>query len=130
MKRSEYFLDDAKVIDGVWVNYIADFDLKLARIGNKKYKAYLRELQQPYIEQIRNGTLDEEKEIEIMRKAIARCIILDWRGYNEDDGTLIAYSESEALKMLEDREFMLRVVALSADRVRYQKQLDEGAEKN
>lgn len=105
LKHFRTDLDKAK--NGVWVNVDPDGDVKIkvARMNNSEYQAYLSELLGVSGRRITGGTLrrmqDQKTRSEAVRKALARHVLLDWKGFT-DNGEEVPYSEKKALELLTD----------------------------
>ena len=91
---------------GVWREYLdTGFECRLARAGNPDVIAERRRLDREYRQAkgLRPGDeIPEEDNATIGRKVAARCIVRDWRGLEEEDGTEIPYSPEKALEFLRD----------------------------
>jgi hypothetical protein len=91
--------------NGVWVELMKGAEFKICAFGNKAHKKILERLRKPYAAQIRRGTLDEDIDENIHVQAIAKTILVDWKGEAiVDPDTLkpMKYSYDNALKLLRD----------------------------
>lgn len=89
---------------GVWVAYEIGIEFKVARMGNPKFQAKVRELSAPHIKQIRNGELPQAKMEAIQMEAVAETILVGWRNIEDDDGKALRYSVKRAKEILADEE--------------------------
>lgn len=94
--------------NGVW----ADFGggrFKIAHTNNMVFQREMTRLQAPFRKKLDKGTLDPKTQLDIMCKAMARGILLDWRNVGSG-GQEIPFSEEAAIKVLthnsELREFV------------------------
>lgn len=129
MKISKFATDLTLEEEGVWVDIGEGAKVKVARIGNPKYRARLRELQKPYRRQIRLDTLPEDLNDEIVIRAIADTILLDWSGIEDDKGKAIKYSKDaafELLKGLRDFRGLIADIALEQQTFRREEEEEEG----
>lgn len=80
----DFRTDTSKETDGVWVNAGAGLRLKIARMGNAKYKQYQQTLIRPLQEELSGvGEVSPEKVQEITRKAMAKHILLGWENLQD-----------------------------------------------
>ncbi len=109
MKLSKFKTDTAAAEGGVWVTMSGDFEIKIARSNSSKFQTFFqkhaRGKGRRFLKGAAKGSLDSES-IEalkpVMKEAAARCLIVDWRGLEEEDGTDIPYSEAKAVEILID----------------------------
>lgn len=123
----------AAEVAGVWVPYAAGIEVKIARLGNPKYEAYLRKLSAPHTRQLRDGELDNTVAEELTKRAMARHILLDWRGMEDDDGNEMVYSEQLAFEVLsnpEYRDFYRDIMEMANKRATFKEQEHVEAAKN
>jgi hypothetical protein len=130
MDLSEFDYDRRLAEEGVWVPLDATTSLRLARLGNPRFRAALAREQEPYRLALRAGTLDEAAQERIMVRALAEGVLLDWRGMSQG-GTELAYSTSEAERVLASfPDFRELVVKLAGMRRWYREAEIEDAKKN
>ena len=93
--------------EGQWVEFCPAqgpddeaLELKIARVGNPNYNQRLQELVRPHRRKVRMG-FDEDLE-EFVRIAVAECVLVDWRGLQDDDGKAIPYSKEKSVEILTD----------------------------
>lgn len=101
---SKFRLDIDKSVEGQWFPFAEGIEVKIARMHNAEYDKYLDELRQPHIHQIRTGTLDVKTFDEITKKAMAKCVIRDWKNLQDEKGKEIKYSPEKAYEILNDPE--------------------------
>lgn len=100
-------------VEGVWRTYgeglvppgepLAEF--KIARIGTPQYRAFVDKVQRKHAFAIRAGDEHAEEIVtDITNQAIARFVVIDWRGLHDDDGNEIPYSPERAYEFLSDPE--------------------------
>lgn len=124
--------DPAREDEGVWVEVGDGASLKLARIGNRRYREATQRRFKPYRRALRAGTLSEATSEQLMAEVLAETVLLDWRGLM-DRGTPVPYSVDQAKAVLCDpayREFRDLVVELAGDMQSYREADLEDAEKN
>jgi hypothetical protein len=85
--------DASKEAEGVWIDAGGGLRLRIARLNNPKYNAYLNELLRPHRETLRGfGEIDPEVIQTVTIKAMAKCVLLGWENLTEYaknlDGTL------------------------------------------
>ena len=104
MDISKFGQDSNLAENGVWVAISNNLELLVARSGNHKYNQTVRSLSKPYKRAIAAGTLADDKYEELATIAMAKALLLGWKGL-ERDGVEIPYSEGEALKILNDPNY-------------------------
>ena len=106
--------------------------LKIARIGNRRYREAMARRLKPYRRALRAGTLEDPVTERITAKVLAETVLLDWRGL-ERGGSAVAYSREAAAAILSDpayKDFRDLVVELASDQEAYRERDLEDAEKN
>ena len=131
MDINELISDKQKEEEGVWFVLSATSEIKLARIGNPQYTAYMNKLLAPYKNhRMAQKDLPENLKIELSIKAIVETIIKDWKGFTEN-GEPFPYSKENALRLLnESRDFCDLVASLASEATEYRKSALDAASKN
>jgi|15BtaG_2_1085339.scaffolds.fasta_scaffold05189_5 hypothetical protein len=88
--------------EGIWVDCGADLHLKVARLGNPEYEEALRKAGKPFMRQMRLGTMKIEDMEKLAMKCVADHVLQDWKGLEEDDGTVIKFSSKKALEIFRE----------------------------
>ena len=88
--------------EGVWVDCGADLHLKVARLGNPEYEEALRKAGKPFMRQMRLGTMKIEDMEKLAMKCVADHVLQDWKGLEEDDGSVINFSSKKALEIFRE----------------------------
>lgn len=98
--------DPKKSEEGIWYNVGGSFDVLIARIGNPKYQNYIRKTgaKRGATKLAREGAGGEEIH-DIQKQAIAKHVLLDWRGLYDDAGKEIPYSQEKALEYMMDPSY-------------------------
>ena len=99
---SKFRMDKDKSVEGVWVTFGADIELKIARMHNPDFNRYYAEISEPYLSQIRKRTADKVTTADLMKDAVAHCIIKGWKNMEDDKGKTINYSPEKALEIISD----------------------------
>lgn len=117
-------------VEGKWIVVDGDFEIKLARFNNKNFIDKYKELVADYKVTSRNREVSGEPLNKIMREAIATCIVLDWKNFN--DGTKkVPYSVKNAMHYLEEwNDFAEYVSRESQDIRHFQDEVEEAQVKN
>lgn len=127
VRFSKYETDATLEDEGVWETYEGAFRVKIGRINNSGFQEFFMKSEN----QTGQETEDEDVKIDVMKRAVAETILLDWEGMLDDKDKLIPYSPKEALKRLtSSSEFYNRIVVLANQRARFRHEVIEGAEKN
>lgn len=130
MDLSDFDLNDELSVEGRWVPIGKDAELKIARMNNEKYRDFVKKKLKPYRSAMRAGTVDDALTTEIVVMAMARHVLLDWKGLTEK-GEPLAYAVETAERLLRDKEpFRELVASLATDQQLFQDADEEAAEKN
>jgi|TARA_R100000501_G_C2618568_1_gene112040 hypothetical protein len=105
-KLNSVALNPESSVEGIWVTYMYDIELKIARLGNSKYKEYAAKLLAPFVRESRGKVLPDERLEKVTKPAVANCILVDWRNIQNDDGTEFEYSPEKALEILSDDKYV------------------------
>lgn len=117
--------------EGTWVDYESTFRVKIARIGCRRYKEYMMKAGKPHMRSLKRGEIDNDLADDILRKAIAETILLDWEGLYDDNDNPIPFSKENALTCLnESTDFYLEIFAMAQDRENFKIKDQAIAEKN
>lgn len=84
---------------GVWADYSGS-KFKIAHAGNVQFQRTLNKLQLPYRRQMDRGTMDPAVSKEILCKAMASGLLLDWKSVQNSKGEDVVYSEEFAIMAL------------------------------
>ena len=87
----------------------------------------------PGSDNIPGSRVPPEEMHEIYLQATAKCVLLDWKNVDNDDGEPLKYTPEEGLKVLHDdeyHEFQTWLYLQAGSRVRYRKVAQEEAVKN
>ena len=126
MKISEFKTNTDAEKEGVWIEVGAGLRLRVARLGNPSYEAYIRKHGRKHLIQLKTGTLTDDKEVlELTRRAMARHVLVDWENLQDDDGINVEYSVERAEEYLAIKDFMELVFKLSGERELFKQQRDE-----
>jgi hypothetical protein len=122
---NKYKTDKTAEVAGVWVEIDAGVEWKVARLNNEKARTERRNLEKPY----RNfQTIPDHVNEEILRKVVARAVLLDWKGVTGDDGKEIPYTPETAEKLFKELPDLLNdVVSLAMARETFQAEGTEAA---
>lgn len=134
MDLNRFKADTVLEDEGVWttVDAASGCRLKIARIGNRRYRETMARRLKPYRRALRAGTLDDQVTERITAEVLAETVLLDWQGLQRD-GTPVAYGREAAAAILSDpayKDFRDLVVELASDQEAYRERDIEDAEKN
>lgn len=106
MKISKMKQDVTSAEEGQWVDIGDGASVKVARIGNKAYNAFIKKATKPYAAALRSKTgLPDDVFEGILNKAYAETILLDWAGLEDDAGANLPYSKEKCLELFKDPEY-------------------------
>lgn len=134
MDLSRFKTDTALEDEGVWttIDAASDAEIRIARIGNRRYRETMAKRLKPYRRALRAGTLDDSVTERLTAEVLAETVLLDWRGLTVD-GAPLHYSRERARDLLLDpayRDFRDLVVELAGELDLYRERDLEDAEKN
>jgi len=89
--------------NGAWVPWIAGTRLRIARLSNSAFKAMYHRKTKPLERKMRE--IPDELQEEIIRKCVAHTVLLDWEGFDDDDGSPLEYTPEQGIEMFEDSEW-------------------------
>ena len=116
MKLSKiYGYDQDKAANGVWVDLEDGARIKVAKIGTATYTQALEKASRKYRIKIRTNTLKADEAMLISAQALADAILLDWQGFETEEGTILPYSHENALKALKEYPTFRDTVELHAN---------------
>ena len=128
--KKAFGVDKAKSEDGTWVDLEEGIRVKIARIGNLKYRKELEKLSRPRRRQIRRGTLSEEVAEQMLTEVMANTVLLDWEGI-EENGKRLSYNPANAKRLLtEYPDFREMISDLAGEMETFKQEFDEESEKN
>lgn len=120
MKFSKFKTNTTLENEGVWVDIGDGATIRVARLGNPAYAKFLEKSYKPYRAQLKAGTLPDEIAQTIFHKALSKHVLLDWKGFTEDDDTPVTYSHDEAYKRLRaNKDFALLVTEIASESAAY-----------
>ena len=110
----KYKTDEDKEVEGAWVPLSATARIKVARMGNTRYRECMRKKSAPYRQSGIANTIPPEVLEQIVREAVAETILVDWKGITTD-GTDVPYSKDTSLKFCTDLKDFYNLVLTAAD---------------
>lgn len=111
--------------EGVWIDFGAGMQLKVARLGNQKCQDLVARLQRPHLKKMRKGNLSQVEIDEIMRKAISECVLLGWENLLDEKDNPIPYSTEKAFELLGTKDFMSEVMGIAQDADNFRDEVQE-----
>ena len=128
---SDFAVDDALSQEGVWVPYAGGVEFLIARAGNKTYRKVAQNLYDKNRRML-EGKNDAaaEKLIEITVEAMARGILLNWRGNVQFDKEPLPYSLDNARKLLRMERLRDFIDGVAKDETAYAAVREEEEEAN
>lgn len=131
MRFSKFKTDSTKEEEGVWVDYESGFRVKIARIGNPKFKEFMLKKSKPHMRKLQSGNIDNDLADGLMKEAIARTILVDWEGLLDDQDQPIPFSQETALDLMkESNDFYQEIFQMANERELFQIEDLEGAKGN
>jgi hypothetical protein len=128
MKFSNFATDLDLEENGVWVDLGEGTRLRLARVNNPAYKKVMREKLKPYRTQAARAGISEEKWKTMTCEVLAKTVLLDWEGWEDEKGKNVPYSEKNAFDMLFGlKDFRSLVVELADQQATFALEIQEEA---
>lgn len=128
---ARFATDQSKEEQGVWVDFGDGIRFRIRRLKSKASADVRNELNKPYLEQQRRGSLSQELQDQLLLKQIAYGIISDWEGVENADGQPIPYNRDNALQLMTDLpDLRDEIFAVSLDREAYKNAIEVDTAKN
>jgi len=100
-------VDDTLQTEGVWTELFPGLQVRIARLGNPKCEKLLQKLRKPHLRTLRKGQISEELADSLLKQAMAKTVLLDWKGLvvtgENGEDVSIPYSPEQALKFFQDK---------------------------
>jgi hypothetical protein len=110
----QFETDERKEVEGAWVALSATARIKVARMGNPRYRAAVKRLSAPYrTPGLLDDDIPDEVWQQITKEAVAEAILVDWEGVTKE-GAALPYSKHEALALLTARKDFYGLVMTTA----------------
>lgn len=121
--RKMYGTNKKSESEGKWYMLSESMGFCLKRFGGAnglRVQKILSEVMKPYKEQVKRGTLSEDKDRRLTLTAFVRGCLVDWKGL-EDNGKNLKYTEQAAIDLLVDLPDLANdLLAYSQDMANYQ----------
>lgn len=101
-------IDTSARDEGRWFPWIKGAELRIASFRSKRFKVRLEELKEPHaaLLSVAPGSTEAMRvEEELSRRAMADCILMDWRGIEGPDGEPIPYTPERGFAVLMDERY-------------------------
>ncbi len=115
---------------GVWVDYLDDSKIKIARLGNPAWQTKYDLLMRPFRDLERRGRLPVSKQTSLLCQSYIGTILLDWEGFERGKKKLPFNEDTAVELLLELIDFRNDVTNYAADAERFKREVDTDAEKN
>jgi hypothetical protein len=112
----QFKTDETKEVEGVWVSLSPTARIKVARMGNKAYRDFVKRKSLPYRQAGIIGDIPPDVFQQIVREAVAETILVDWEGITTD-GVTIQYSKEQALVFCTDLKDFYNLVLTASDNI-------------
>ena len=130
--NARFAMDSDREEQGVWVNFgggdphaeppVPDIKVQIRRFKSKASAAARAELERPYVAEMRRGPLPQEVAEEILLRQLARGVIVNWSGIQDDNKQEIPYSPETAYQFVKTLpEFRDDIFNVSVERDVYKK---------
>lgn len=130
LQESYGFTDPNLEADGVEVELGDGAFITVRRSNNDKFADMLTALRKPHERRIQRGTMDQKVLDKLTRQAVAKEVLIGWRGIKVD-GKTVKYSPEAAVKLMARFEDFQEDVLIAANtRETFRRQVVEENEKN
>jgi hypothetical protein len=133
-KLSAIRTDLKRAEEGTWVPFAEGIEVCIASLNTERFKAARRRLLKPHVRELRAGTAEAgERILELIKPAVARFIVVDWRNLQDDEGEPIPYSPEKCLELFHDptlQDFYAWVLNTAGESELFRQELLDDAEKN
>ena len=133
VKINSLRVDPEKMESGVWVPFMDGVEIKVARLGNRSFNTLVRKLTEPFRKEQRDGQVPDEQMEDVMLKATAKTLLLDWKGVEDENGKALKYSAKQAYEWFKDgslTNLYLAVQATANSQEIYRVEVDRAGAKN
>lgn len=96
---SRIAIDTQKAAEGVWVVFLDDIRLKIARWNNPTFRKVFQREQEAQGVKMKLGLLSIEEDEQLANLVMGEAIVLAWENL-EDEGEPVKYSPKEAARLL------------------------------
>ena len=110
----QFKTDEQKEVDGVWVPLSATARVKVARMGNARYRDCIKKKSAPYRQAGLVNEIPADVYQQLVREAVAETILVDWHGITTD-GQPVPYSKETALTFCTELKDFYNLVLTAAD---------------
>lgn len=120
--------DNSQLTAGMWTSY-GDSEFLVTHMSNLTFQRAVMRRQAPFKRKIENGTMDPKITREIMTRAMAEALILDWRKVVDNQGKEVPYSIDACEKALSNNEDLRDYIsefAMNLDNFKQEKKEEMG----
>lgn len=118
----QFDADNSLADEGVWKEFKGS-EFLIAHISNMKFQRALSRGQQPYRKKLENGTLDPKINKEVICKAMAEGVLLDWRKVVDKNKAETPYTVAAGIVALsKDTEFREFISEFSMELMNFRKE--------
>lgn len=119
MKITSILVDKTKSDEGVWVEYSEGAKIKLAKSENPKH---IR-AQERFTKKRSWHKTDIEKRQKDLDQALVGTVLLDWKGFEAEDGTDFPFNKENAFFLLQNSpDFRQFVILEASDMANFQEE--------
>ena len=118
---------------GVWAVLSRDplIRVKVRRLKSKRSLEARKELDKPFANEIRRGTLSTDEQKDLALKQIAHGVIAAWEGVTDAEGKELPYTPKNAYDILKALpELADLIIGISVEAENYKDQVRKDGEKN
>ncbi len=115
--KAMFGTDIEKEVDGVWLELDGGLRLKIARFENTNH---LREMNKGARRQLNSrltGNVDQDALDLIQMQSVAKTVLVDWDGIEDESDVPVVYSPETALKLFKEFRDLYRTVLVFAQNV-------------
>lgn len=128
---SKFKMDETREENGVWVDFGDDVKIKIRRLKAKASTDARAELDKPFANEIRRGTMNPETAKDLALKQVAKGVIADWKGINFPGEPMLPYTPENAYRILKALpELADNIIGIAADAEVFKAAMDADAEGN
>lgn len=125
-----YATDSKKEEEGVWKEFDGGIKLKLRRLSSKASQDARKEAEKPYTSQLREKEPDTEILEKVFIQQLARGVIVDWEGVQDEDGKEIPFTPDLGVELLSDealKDFRGEVIGFAISRDTFKAEANKDA---
>lgn len=122
--------DPNKQEQGSWIDIDDEISIKVRRLNSDASRKARQEAEKPYTSQLREKNPPADILEKVFVEQLARGVIADWKGIQDEEGNEIPYSGDVAVELLSDEglaDFRSEILQAAMDKKTFKLEADKAA---